>query len=81
VRRRECVPKAAREVWFEGQSGLDHKQLIFIGESGLSTKMARLRRWAAKGERLRAAIPHGHWKTITFVGRPDAGRLHRADAS
>lgn len=30
--------------------------------------MARLRGWAAKGERCRAAIPHGHWKTITFVG-------------
>jgi transposase len=30
--------------------------------------MARLRGWAPKGERCRAAIPHGHWKTITFVG-------------
>ena len=60
--------KAARKAWFEGQRGLDTKQLIFIDESGLSTKMARLRGWAAKGERCRAAIPHGHWKTITFVG-------------
>ena len=38
-------------------------------ESGLSTKMARLRGWAPKGERCRAAIPHGHWKTVTFVAR------------
>lgn len=30
--------------------------------------MARLRGWSPKGERCRAAIPHGHWKTITFVG-------------
>lgn len=30
--------------------------------------MARLRGWAKKGERCRAAVPHGHWKTITFVG-------------
>lgn len=30
--------------------------------------MARLRGWAPKGERCRAAIPHGHWKTITFIG-------------
>jgi transposase len=30
--------------------------------------MARLRGWAPEGERCRAAIPHGHWKTITFVG-------------
>ncbi len=60
--------KAARGAWFEGQSGLDPERLIFIDESGLSTKMARLRGWAPKGERCRAAIPHGHWKTITFVG-------------
>jgi transposase len=60
--------KAARDAWFEGQSGLDPERLIFIDESGLSTKMARLRGWAPKGERCRAAIPHGHWKTITFVG-------------
>ena len=30
--------------------------------------MARLRGRAPKGERLRAAIPHGHWKTTTFIG-------------
>jgi len=29
--------------------------------------MARLRGWAAKGERCRAAVPHGHWKTTTFT--------------
>jgi transposase len=60
--------KAARENWFGGQDDLDPKRLIFIDESGLSTKMARLRGWAPKGERCRAAIPHGHWKTVTFVG-------------
>ena len=29
--------------------------------------MARLRGRARKGERLRAGMPHGHWKTTTFV--------------
>jgi transposase len=29
--------------------------------------MARLGGRAPKGERLRAGIPHGHWKTTTFV--------------
>ena len=29
--------------------------------------MVRLRGRARKGERLRAGIPHGHWKTTTFV--------------
>lgn len=60
--------KAARQAWTEKQPDLDPAQLIFIDESGLSTKMARLRGWARQGERCHAAIPHGHWKTITFVG-------------
>lgn len=30
--------------------------------------MARLRGRATRGERCRAPIPHGHWKTTTFVG-------------
>ncbi len=29
--------------------------------------MARLRARAPRGERLRAGIPHSHWKTTTFV--------------
>jgi transposase len=59
--------KAAREAWFDGQTDLEPERLIFVDESGLSTKMARLRGWAPKGERCRAAIPHGHWNTTTFV--------------
>ena len=35
----------------------------------LNTKMARLRGRAPRGERLRAALPHGHWRTTTFVAR------------
>ena len=39
--------------------------------------MARLRGRAPRGERCRAGVPHGHWKTTTFTGaleqdRPDA---------
>ena len=30
--------------------------------------MARRHGRAAKGERCRAPVPHGHWKTTTFVG-------------
>jgi transposase len=41
---------------------------VFIDETGASTKMARLRGRAPRGERCRAPIPHGHWKTTTFVG-------------
>lgn len=30
--------------------------------------MARLRGRAPRGKRLIAAVPHGHWKTSTFIG-------------
>jgi putative transposase len=30
--------------------------------------MAPLRGWALKGQRLQGRVPHGHWKTLTFVG-------------
>src|SRR6202008_3356303 len=58
---------AARQAWFEGQRGLDPSRLIFIDETGASTKMARLRGRAFKGERCRASVPFCHWKTTTFT--------------
>jgi transposase len=57
-----------REAWFEGQLDLDPERLVFVDESGLSTRMARLRGRALRGERCRAGVPHGHWKTTTFAG-------------
>jgi transposase len=59
--------RAARLRWFDGQLDLDPEKLIFIDETGASTKMARLRGRAARGERCQASIPHGHWKTTTFT--------------
>jgi transposase len=56
-----------REAWFEGQLDLDPARLVFIDETWVSTNMARLRGRAPRGQRLRAAVPHGHWKTTTFV--------------
>lgn len=40
---------------------------MFIDETWASTNMARRRGRAARGERLRAGIPYGHWKTTTFL--------------
>ncbi|PDT18913.1 IS630 family transposase, partial [Rhizobium hidalgonense] len=57
-----------RRAWFDGQLDLDPEKLIFIDETGLSTKMSRLRGRALRGERCRAGVPHGHWKTTTFTG-------------
>ena len=57
-----------REDWFEGQLDLDPERLVFIDETWAPTNMARRYGRAPRGERLRMSIPHGHWKTTTFVG-------------
>jgi transposase len=57
-----------RRDWFDNQLDLDPAKLVFIDETGLSTKMARLRGRSLCGERCRAGVPHGHWKTTTFTG-------------
>jgi transposase len=56
-----------REAWFQGQLDLDPKRLVFIDETWASTKMARTYGRCRRGERLRVGVPHGHWKTTTFV--------------
>ena len=53
-----------RQAW--PQPGLDHETLVFVDETGASTKMAR--RSGRRGHRCRARVPHGHWKTTTFAG-------------
>ena len=40
---------------------------MFVDETWASTKMARTHGRSLRGERLRAAIPHAHWKTTTFI--------------
>ena len=40
---------------------------MFIDETWASTNMARRYGRALCGQRLRVGVPHGHWKTTTFV--------------
>jgi len=56
-----------RQAWFDGQFDLDPERLVFIDETWASTNMARRYGRCARGERLRVGVPHGHWKTTTFV--------------
>lgn len=67
--------KAARRAWFEAQIDLDPDKLVFIDETGATTKMARLRGRAPRGVRCRASVPHGHWKTTTFTAGLRLGGL------
>ncbi|MBP8235927.1 MAG: transposase [Rhizorhabdus sp.] len=56
-----------RQEWFDEQLDLDPARLVFIDETWASTNMARRYGRAPRGQRLRASVPHGHWKTTTFV--------------
>jgi len=42
-------------------------RLVFLDETGTTTKMTRLRGRCLKGQRLRSKAPFGHWKTQTFI--------------
>ncbi|ARN82016.1 IS630 family transposase [Methylocystis bryophila] len=46
-----------------------------MDETWIKTNMAPLRGWGAKGKRLRGFAPHGHWRTLTFVGALRHDRL------
>jgi transposase len=56
-----------RQAWFARQLDLDPDRLVFIDETWASTNMARRHGRAPRGQRLRMSVPHGHWKTTTFI--------------
>ena len=41
--------------------------MVFIDETWTKTNMAPLRGWSLCGTRLKAKVPHGRWRTTTFV--------------
>jgi transposase len=64
-----------RVLWRFWQAHLHPEQVVFIDETGAHTKLARLYGRALRGQRLVAKIPHGHWKTTTFVGALRVGGI------
>ena len=66
-----------RAGWKAHQDKVDPRRLIFIDETWIKTNMAPLRGWGLRGQRLDARVPHGHWKTLTFIA---ALRHDRVDA-
>jgi len=66
-----------RAQWRQYQNRVDPERLVFIDETWTKTNMAPLRGWAPRGHRLKAKVPHGHWKTMTFLA---ALRHDRIDA-
>jgi len=58
---------AARQRWRRDQPAFDPRRLVFIDETWAKTNMARPRGRCRRGARLIGRVPHGHWKTTTFV--------------
>ena len=66
-----------RRRWKTHQHRIDPERLAFLDETWVKTNMAPLRGWGPRGQRLAARVPHGHWKTLTFIA---ALRVDRVDA-
>ena len=58
---------AARAKLKAEQPSLKPRRLVFIDETAVTTKMVRHYGRSPRGERLVAKVPHGHWKTMTFI--------------
>ena len=69
---------ARRRVrWKTHQSKLDPERLVFIDETWAKTNMTRSHGRCLRGKRLLAKVPHGRWRTLTFLA---ALRSDRIDA-
>src|SRR5215470_15499669 len=56
-----------RAQWIKYQDRVEPERLVFIDETWTRTDMAALRGWAPRGQRLPTKVPHGRWKTMTFL--------------
>jgi transposase len=56
-----------RTRWRLHQHRFDPARLVFVDETWAKTNMTRTRGWSPRGAPLMAKVPHGHWKTLTFL--------------
>jgi transposase len=56
-----------RARWKRHQKKLDASRLVFIDETWAKTNMTRTHGRCKRGERLVAKVPHGRWRTLTFL--------------
>lgn len=64
-----------REQWKKYQKRIDPRRLVFIDETWAKTNMTRTHGRAARGKRLVAKVPQGHWRTLTFLAALRADRI------
>ena len=79
IAREQDRPAIARRraQWRKYQGRIDPKRLVFVDETWAKTNMTRLRGWSRRGLPLVDKVPHGHWRTLTFLA---ALRCDRIDA-
>jgi transposase len=58
---------AKRRRWRSWQRFMDASRFVFLDETGTATNMTRRYGRSLSNQRLVAAVPHGHWRTTTFV--------------
>jgi transposase len=58
---------ARRDAWRHTQESWNPEQLVFLDETWAKTNLSRTHGRAPSGQRLIAKVPHGHWKTTTFL--------------
>jgi transposase len=64
-----------RQQWKKYQSRLDPTRLVFIDETWAKTNMTRRHGRARRGRRLVAKVPHGRWRTLTFLAALRCDRI------
>jgi transposase len=56
-----------RRLWRAWQGFMDPSRFVFLDETATATNMVRRYGRSPADQRLVAAVPHGHWRTTTFV--------------
>ena len=64
-----------RARWKKYQGRLDPHRLVFIDETWAKTNMTRQRGRCQRGKRLVAKVPHGRWRTLTFLAALRCDRI------
>jgi transposase len=64
-----------RRQWKKYQGRLDPRRLVFIDETWAKTNMTRRGGRSRRGTRLVAKVPHGRWRTLTFLAALRCDRI------
>ncbi len=59
---------AERERFREQVNEIGADRLVFVDESGVTTKMTRTHARAPRGQRAHGAVPFGSWRRLTVLG-------------